>query len=363
MKVLNLVDHLQHGGVQRMAVNVANSLDQFGVDSHLCSIIEKGELSSLVSNSVKFFSLDAPNIFSLSAAADLRSYCKFNEIDIVHVHHRSLFLAFQSFVFNSRVKLIWHDHYGRQEFRSRPWLVYYLLTRRVDGVISVSHALKDWSVNSMRLSAERVRFIPNYVESTKISSKTSQIHLPGMPGFRIVCVANFRPHKDHFTLLRGLKKLLQNEPQAHLILVGKIENVEYFQNLKSMITEMSLSNNVTNLGERMDVGSILYESDVGVLSSSSEGLPLTLIEYGAASLPVVCTSVGDCPWLIKDHERGLLFQPGSPDELAEKLSKLLNDNHLRKYLGENLNHFVEENLNQNEILQQIMDFYKETLQT
>ena len=358
MKVLNLVNNLQHGGVQRMALNVANSLPYFGIESHLCTIQDFGDLKTLISDDTIYSTLSASSIYSPLGAKKLLHYCKSFNIDVVHIHHRALFLAFQSFLFNDGFVLIWHDHYGRQDTRTRPWFVYYPLTRVLNGVISVSHPLLNWAIQSMKIPQERVRFIPNFIESPKATPLPGSIELPGESGYRIVCVANFRPHKDHITLLNGFQEVVEKSPRAQLILVGEVEDDHYFRKVEREIERLSLTNHVTNLGKRMDVYNILAGADIGILSSTSEGLPVTLIEYGFMGLPVLCTNVGDCQWLIKNNERGLLIPSKSPQELASGLLKLLNDKTTAKRFGAQLKQFVEHNINNKVIVNEIIDFYK-----
>ena len=361
MRVLNLVDHLHHGGVQRMAVNVANGLSENGIESHLCSILDQGDLSSLVSPEVHYRSFSAASLYSLDAARQLREYIESEAIDLLHVHHRALFTAFFSFLFRQKIKVVWHDHYGRQDVRNRPWLVYALLLTKVDGIISVSHALKNWAVHTMRFPESSVRFIPNFIAPPGNASPEVLPDLPGKAGSRVVCVANFRPHKDHFSLIHGFKAVLEELPNLHLLLVGKIEDENYFRKVKKEIEFLSLNDHVSILGEILDITPVLARSDIGVLSSVSEGLPLALIEYGYSGLPVICTDVGDCSWLIKEKVRGLIMQPGVPEQLASGIRYLCNNPDQARLFTKNLKDFIRTNLNGGEILNQVIRFYDEIL--
>lgn len=361
MRVLSLVDSLQHGGVQRMAVNIANALGDYGIESHLCSIMEKDDLRPLISPKIHYCSFSAASLYSLKAAKQLREYIKVNAIDLIHVHHRALFAVFFSFFLRRDIKVIWHDHYGRQDTRNRPWLIYTLLLNTVDGIISVSHALKNWAIHTMRFPESSVKFIPNFVEPLKETSPEKLSNLPGKTGYRVVCVANFRPHKDHFCLISGFRQILKKYPDAHLLLVGKIEDVNYFREVEKEIERLALKNNISYLGEMLEIYPILIKADIGVLSSASEGLPLALIEYGCSGLPVICTDVGDCSWLIKDKERGLVIRPGASGQLASGLMFLLNNPTQARLFAQNLKDFIKINLNKGEILSQVIDFYRETL--
>ena len=86
-------------------------------------------------------------------------------------------------------------------------------------------------------------------------------------------------------------------------------------------------------GERDDVGELLAAADLFVLSSRSEGLPLSILEAMAAGLPVVASDVGGVPELVVDGETGLLVPPGDPHALAAAIDRLLDDPDLRRRLG------------------------------
>ncbi len=362
MKILNLVDHLCHGGVQRMALNIANMLAERGHDSALATVVRhEGDLEDLISDRVAYTRLEGKSVYSTSAARRLHSLLRREQFDLVHVHHRSLYTAFQSLVIRKKTAVIWHDHYGRQEYRERPFWVYYPLTRVVDGVIAVSHPLMTWAVSKMHFPPDKVRFIPNFVDLNAAEGQRPAEDLPGEAGFRVVCVANFRPHKDHGNLLHAFRRVVNGCPRAHLLLVGGVENEAYFQTVRQTLAELDLAAHVTILGPRMDIAAILAGADIGVLSSRSEGLPLALIEYGVTGLPVVCTKVGDTNWLIRDGANGFLVDPAAPEALGRGILSLLEDRDRAKTLASRLQGFVQEHFHREKIIEDILAFYQDIM--
>jgi glycosyltransferase involved in cell wall biosynthesis len=86
------------------------------------------------------------------------------------------------------------------------------------------------------------------------------------------------------------------------------------------------------LGEREDVLRLLVGSDIFVLPSHQEGLPVALMEATSAGLPIVATNVGGIPQVITDGADGLIVPPGSAVEMAAALERL-TDTTLRLNLG------------------------------
>jgi glycosyltransferase involved in cell wall biosynthesis len=104
--------------------------------------------------------------------------------------------------------------------------------------------------------------------------------------------------------------------------------------LTALINELQLADHVYLAGFRSDVKEILKQSTIGILSSDSEGLSNTIIEYMAAGLPVVCTEVGGNVELIEHNKQGFLFKPGDYQELASCLMSLIQDRKLAGTLGQ-----------------------------
>jgi glycosyltransferase involved in cell wall biosynthesis len=138
---------------------------------------------------------------------------------------------------------------------------------------------------------------------------------------QIVSVGRLRPPKDFVTLAEALRRLEPDTFRAAIIGDGP-ERDMFPADAPAQL-----------LGERDDVRELLAGSDLFVLSSRSEGLPMSVLEAMAAGLPVVATAVGGIPELVVDGETGLLVPPGDPDALADALRRLVDDPELRQRFG------------------------------
>ena len=97
---------------------------------------------------------------------------------------------------------------------------------------------------------------------------------------------------------------------------------------------MGLGSHVRRLGVRTDVGRLLGAADAALLSSVSEGIPLSLIEAMAAGLPVVATRVGGVPEIVEDGRSGLLVPAGDDEAMAERILRLATNPALGRQLGQ-----------------------------
>src|SRR5687768_2640819 len=277
---MHLTDTLNAGGAERMAVNIVNLLPRDQYRPHLCTTRSEGPLAALVRSDVGRCSLKRKHRFDWQALKSLVRYIDDHQIRILHAHGTSLFIAAIASRFSPHPSIVWHDHWGRHEMEGRPAWLYRIATKRVQAVIAVNLSLAQWSRDQLRVPDRRVSFIRNFV--CESSANGTKPDLPGKPGARIVCVANFRPQKDLVTLVRAMSFVTREFPSAHLMLVGEPSDKAYVELIRKHVADENLSHNISFMGQRDDVTSILRSCDIGVLSSASEGLPLSLIEYGWA---------------------------------------------------------------------------------
>jgi len=334
--VMHLIDTLDIGGAERVAVNLVNSLPRENYKCFLCSTREDGPLDELVAKDVQRLSLGRRWRFDIFALNRLIAYIRLNNIQILHAHSTSLFIAVFSSLLPPYPVVIWHIHSGKYAIERVKNLLYRLCTRRVHGVIAVNQSLVEWSQRELNIPKELVWYVPNFVELPKMN-QDSNVRLPGHPGNRIVCVANIRPEKGILVLIDAMEVVVTQAPHAHLIIAGSTSDSDYFAQIRRKIEEKDLEHFISLLGRCQDIATILRACDIGVISSVSEGLPLALLEYGAAGLPVVSTQVGQCSEVLEEGQAGLLVPPSEPQALAEALLKYLGSSVLRDRYGHRLN--------------------------
>jgi glycosyltransferase involved in cell wall biosynthesis len=372
--VMHVIETLDVGGAERMAVNLANLTPRERYRTHLCTTKHGGPLEGLLAAHVGRLHLECEGgLDNLRALRGLRAYVREQHIDVLHAHGWSLFASRVAAVGPQRPKLIWHIHFGQwaSDKMSGPstpggwpldrpmlWL-YRLASRRAAAVIAANEPLAAWSRKRLGVSAQRVWYIPNFISPAEPDSNPAE--LPGTAGGRIACVANFRAQKDHLTLIRAMARVARQVSHAHLLLVGRTGDSGYRDLLGQEIEKRGLSGHVSWLGERFDVLSILRACDIGVLSSSSEGLPLALIEYGMAGLATVATEVGQCAEVLDHGRAGILVPPGAPERLAASLLSLLDSHELRLKLGERFRLRVQQVYSPGAVVPQICKVYESVL--
>lgn len=343
--VLQLVDTLAIGGTERVALDLANGLPQDRYRTFLGTTRADGPLARSVAPHVGRLALGRRRTLDLGAIYRLVRFVRANRIGIIHAHSSSLFVAALAGALLPGVKIVWHVHSGTGPERRAG--TYRVLARRASATIAVNRALARWCE---AIGARQVHFVPNGVELHE---------RPLAAGERrdVICVANLRPQKDHATLLRAWQLVTRQHPGTRLLLVGSVPSAAYAAELRRQCGALGLDSSVDWLGERGDVAALLAGAAIGVLSSASEGLPLALLEYGAAGLAVAATDVGECGAVVDGGRAGLLVAPGDATALALALGRLLADAVLRQTMGEALRRRVAAEYGSERMLTRVAAIY------
>ena len=355
MRILQIIDSLEAGGAERMAVNYANALANKIQFSGLVVSRKEGPLWGQINKNVSYLFLNKKSFLDIQSVFKFRKFVIANKVEIIHAHSTSFFLAFLLKITYPTVKLIWHDHYGDSEFLSkRPFLVLKFVLSFFNGIIAVNKKLKIWA--EQKLKFKNVVYLPNFPSvENKISKQTI---LQGIQGKRIVSLANLRVQKNHFLLLEVAKKIKVSHPEWTFHLVGKDFDDVYSNQIKSLILEFNLNKTVFVYGSRNDIENILKQAAIGILTSQSEGLPVALLEYGLYEKPVVVTNVGEIPVVIKDGVNGFLIKAGSVPLFYDAVVKLIENDTLRADFGSKLEKKIANNYSEQAVIQLYLKWLK-----
>ena len=334
MRIVQIIDSLEAGGAERMAVNYANVLIDTIDFSGLVATRAEGALQSKLDKRVPYLCLKKTKALDFKALFKLRQYVTVNQVTHIHAHSTSFFIAFLLKMTLPRIRLIWHDHYGNSDFlANRSKLELKIMIPFFDGVITVNQKLKTWAAEN-KLS-KNIIYLPNFP-----SKQDEMVVLPtilkGIQDKRIVCLANLRLQKNHFLLLDVASELKKSHPEWTFHLVGKDFEDDYSRQIKEEIGVLNLEKNVFIYGSKKDIDAILEQATIGVLTSQSEGLPVSLLEYGMHKKPVVVTDVGEISALIHHTINGFVVSSNDKTAFYNALVKLIENNTLKNSLGEAL---------------------------
>ena len=203
---------------------------------------------------------------------------------------------------------------------------FYLWLERVTGLLATRVVCVSETERAHGLEARTCRNARTVVIRNAVDVRGAEIAnlRGGVP--TLVAVGRLKAPKDPLTFVRALGRL--NGAPFRALVVGDGPDRE-----RIAAAARPLGAAVQLLGERGDVRELLADADVFVLSSRSEGLPISILEAMAAGLPVVASRVGGVVEIVVDAETGYLVPPGDEGALAAAIERLLADSSLRRRLG------------------------------
>lgn len=185
---------------------------------------------------------------------------------------------------------------------------------------------------AQRVAGDKIVLIPNALDPARLApiatgSRAQALACVGLPAHIappiVTIVANMRHAvKDQETFLRAAQRVRREHPATVFVLAGEGPRRPA---LEALAAELNLAASVFFVGTCRAVGDLLALSSVCVLSSRSEGLPNAILEYMAASRPVVATNVGGAAELVIDGVTGYLVAAGNDAALAERIVHLLRN--------------------------------------
>jgi glycosyltransferase involved in cell wall biosynthesis len=170
-------------------------------------------------------------------------------------------------------------------------------------------------------------------------------------------VARFNEQKDQTTLLKAIAQL--KDDSIHLNLVGSGPSLE---SCKALAKSLGIENQVSFLGDRRDVPDLLAQSQIFILSTHYEGLPISILEAMRAGLPVVATSVNGIPEEVVDGKTGLLAPHQDVKALANALHILTNSPEIRQQMGKESREKFEQEFTVDRMITEIRAIYEEIIQ-
>lgn len=179
-----------------------------------------------------------------------------------------------------------------------------------------------------------VRIVPHIVDdpAAAAAGNGSNRDMDGSSPVRLTCVARLQQEKGGVSLVRAMRRVADRLPETRLALAGDGPDREA---LRELAASLGLEENIIFRGRfaPRDLPLLMEETDIVVLPSLTEGLPLTLLEAMAFAKPIVATRVGGIPELIRHGENGLLVEPGDEEALADALLRLAGDRSMRERFG------------------------------
>jgi glycosyltransferase involved in cell wall biosynthesis len=230
---------------------------------------------------------------------------------------------------------------------------------------AIAAACCDWIVGICDATANNVRDI-NTVPARKIVRvyngavplhRVAKEQWPPKTGFTLVYVGRLAPVKNHALLFNAFRSALSHMPDLRLWMVGGgIER----KTLETLAAELDIAAQVTFWGQQLDVAPFFSAADAFIMSSKSEGLPMSLLQAFSLGLPAIVTDVGGMAEVVRLADAGFTVSPTDPEQMASAILRMAGNNAERSRFSANAEATFQSRFALQTMVDAYMDLYRNT---
>jgi sugar transferase (PEP-CTERM/EpsH1 system associated) len=354
--IAHLIYRLDIGGLERVMLNCINQMQDADFKHIIISLTDANHFAQNEHNHVEVFSLGKKEGSDLGIHCKLYKLLKQIKPTILHTYNLPT-IEYHPIAWLAGVKGHIHAEHGRdigdpQGLNKKHNVLRKLMSYFIQRYVCVSDDLYIWLINVVGIAKKKALLIQNGINTEHFNlAKTASKKL------RFSIVARISPVKDHQNLLNAfvlLKQQLDNESMPNLAIVGDGEQRVQLE----LFCQKNNLDSVVFLGARDDIDQILANTDVFVLSSIAEGIPMTILEAMSAKTPIVATRVGGIPEVISDGVEGYLVEKSNSSALAQALMKYIKQPVLINEHGRNAREKVLNDFNEKKMVQAYLMQYQ-----
>lgn len=363
-----------YGGSGVVATELGKELASKGHQIHFISYAFPHRLNHFIEN-IFFHEVEISNyplfehgLYSLALTSKMIEVIEYEKLDIMHVHYAiphatSAFLAKQILLKNNLdIKIITTLH-GTDitlvglEPSFLPLVKFSI--EESNGVTAVSRFLKEKTLTNYDICTD-IEVIYNFIDTDLFTPKENDAFRKHVaPGGEKVLVhtSNFRVVKRVSDTIRVLKEVRKEIP-AKLLLIGDGPDRSECERLAR---DLNLSKDVIFLGKQDGLSEILNAGDLFLMPSQSESFGLSALEAMSCGMPVVSSSVGGLPELIKHNETGYIAEIGDIQRMAKYTIDLLTNDKKYKVFSKNSRNRAVNKFDKNIIVPKYVEYYEKIL--
>ncbi len=245
----------------------------------------------------------------------LSKIVKDENITIIHSNHRMAACYSQILSLRYRYTKIATAHgiFLNKKFLTR-------FCYRNTKIIACGDVVKKNLINDYKLSSDRITVIHNAVKI----KKTKYIPIIDDKGEKTLIgnIGRLSEEKGQIYFILSIPEIIKKHPDTLFLIIGDGDDKD---KLKEVAKNIKVCEHIRFLGYRDDVINVISQLNIVVLTSLTEGLPLTPIEAFSQGIPMIATKVGGTVEIVHDSENGYLVEPRSPLEIADKINRLIED--------------------------------------
>ena len=338
MRVMHILDSLNRGGAEMLALDVCRNARTHNLDLTFVATGGGDLEGDFRGSGVVFHRLQRRLPVDLQLATRLGRIIKDRGIDIVHTHQAVESLHAYLATRGTKVKRVMTFHLCTADTKNRVALKF--IRPRLDAGVAVSNDLLACLNEAGLVTTKSFHVIPNGVDAARLQhadrSLRSELGLKESD-MLLGMIGNFYAdgRKDQRTICRSLPKFFQRVPRANFVFVGGAfkGSTDLLEQCQEICRRNNMTDRVHFLGKRPDIANILHSLDAYVHSSVNESQGIAVVEAMLVGLPVIVSDIGALLEVTGNGECALVFRTGDAEHLANQLTQLAHDGPLRTSLA------------------------------
>lgn len=373
-RVFQLLGSFERGGSEIQAVQLANVLHNEGTFEVFVGCLDRcgpllNEIDWLANEEIPEFKLTSfYNLNFARMVSKCADHLRTNRIDLIHTHdfYTNIFgmLAAKYAGLPARIaskretlsKSRAQFFVERQAFRLSKRIV---VNADAVGRFLIERGVPERKLVTIYNGADNRRL--EYDTGLSRAGRLRSLGVDTPEDSRVVAiVANMSSEvKNHKMFLRAAKTVRSKVANAVFVLAGE---GDLTASLREFAGELGIGDACHFIGASKNIGTLLSVSDIGVLTSRSEGFSNAIIEYMAAGLPVVATDVGGAAEAVVQGETGYLVPSGDDTKLASRMLEFLENREMSQQFGQRGRAVAEERFSKANQLDSTVELYNSLLQ-
>ncbi|MDD4582927.1 MAG: glycosyltransferase [Eubacteriales bacterium] len=333
--VIIFIPTLITGGAEKLVVDLAVNIDKeiFDVSVAVVSgtipegFVPNKFLSILEKNNIKIFNLKGKNKFE--TAKNIRKLFRKKRPDIIHTNLNTvLYVMLFAAIYDTKIRIFTFHNVANLSGYGLKKQLYKLAFKILNFTpVAICDLVKSTISKDFNIPFEKIPCIYNGVDTKAFYPKIRSFEKRTV---QLISTGILYHIKNHKLLIDAFAKVELRHTDIHLNILG---DGELREELERQITEYGLEDKINILGITDDVAYYLNLADIYVMSSNSEGLPLSVLEAMACGLPIITTEAGGVVDIVKNGENGFITPVGDVESLSRAMIELIENDKLRKAMG------------------------------
>jgi glycosyltransferase involved in cell wall biosynthesis len=330
MKITHVVDSMEVGGAETVVAQMCRLQREQGYDPCVCSITTLGPLGAQLRQEGFAVKTHVGQHLTDSVRNFYRIF-KASRPDVVHLHNptpavyagAAARLAGVPCIVSTRHSLVAPPR------RLMVELKYAVAARFCDWIVGICEATTNNLKSMHSIPSRKIICVYNGAVPVRHVAQNEQ---PQKSGFTLVYVGRLEPVKNHALLLNAFRAALSDLPELRLWMVGDGNEREMLERLAA---ELDITRQVTFWGQQLDVAPYFSAADAFIMSSKSEGLPISLLQAFSLGVPAIVNDVGGMAEVVRLANAGIAAPAGDSAGMAAAILRLANNDALREEYSRN----------------------------